>query len=55
MVSQPHEEGQGNQAACLNLLTNAVIVWNTVLCRPHWIPYDMRDIRSLRNSEQLCR
>ena len=29
-VSQPHEEGQGNQAACLNLLTNAVIVWNTV-------------------------
>ena len=30
MVSQPHEEGQGNQAACLNLLTNAVIVWNTV-------------------------
>jgi len=30
MVSQPHEEGQGNQAARLNLLTNAVIVWNTV-------------------------
>src|SRR5262245_19346282 len=30
MVSQPHEEGQGNQAACLILLTNAVIVWNTV-------------------------
>jgi TnpA family transposase len=30
VVSQQHEEGQGNQAACLNLLTNAVIVWNTV-------------------------
>jgi hypothetical protein len=30
MVSQSDEEGQGNQAACLNLLTNAVIVWNTV-------------------------
>ena len=30
MLSQPHEEEQGNQAACLNLLTNAVIVWNTV-------------------------
>ena len=30
MVSQKYEEGQANQAACLNLLTNAVIVWNTV-------------------------
>jgi hypothetical protein len=25
-----YEEGQANQAGCLNLLTNAVIVWNTV-------------------------
>jgi TnpA family transposase len=30
MVTQKYEEGQTNQAACLNLLTNAVIVWNTV-------------------------
>jgi len=30
VVSQKDEEGQANQAACLNLLTNAVIVWNTV-------------------------
>jgi TnpA family transposase len=29
-VSPPHEEGQGNQASCLNLLTNAGIVWTTV-------------------------
>ena len=29
-VTQKYEEGQTNQAACLNLLTNAVIVWNTV-------------------------
>lgn len=30
MVSQPQEEGQRNQAACLNLLTNAVMVCNPV-------------------------
>ena len=30
MVSQKYEDGQANQAGCLNLLTNAVIVWNTV-------------------------
>jgi TnpA family transposase len=30
VVSQKYEEGQTNQAGCLNLLTNAVIVWNTV-------------------------
>jgi TnpA family transposase len=30
VVTQKFEEGQTNQAACLNLLTNAVIVWNTV-------------------------
>jgi TnpA family transposase len=30
VVSQKDEEGWANQAACLNLLTNAVIVWNTV-------------------------
>jgi TnpA family transposase len=30
VVSQQYEEGQTNQAGCLNLLTNAVIVWNTV-------------------------
>jgi TnpA family transposase len=30
MVTQKYEEGQTNQAACLNLLTNAMIVWNTV-------------------------
>jgi TnpA family transposase len=29
-VSQKDEEDQNNQAACLNILTNAVIVWNTV-------------------------
>ena len=29
-VSQKYEDGQANQAGCLNLLTNAVIVWNTV-------------------------
>jgi len=29
-VSQKYEEDQNNQAACLNILTNAVIVWNTV-------------------------
>ena len=30
VVSQKYEDGQANQAGCLNLLTNAVIVWNTV-------------------------
>jgi hypothetical protein len=30
LVRQKYEEGQANQAGCLNLLTNAVIVWNTV-------------------------
>ena len=30
VVSQKYEEGQANQAGCLNLLTNAVVVWNTV-------------------------
>ena len=30
VVSQKSEDGQANQAGCLNLLTNAVIVWNTV-------------------------
>ena len=30
VVSQKYEEDQNNQAACLNILTNAVIVWNTV-------------------------
>ena len=29
-VTQKYEEEQNNQAACLNILTNAVIVWNTV-------------------------
>ena len=29
-MTEKYEEGQSNQAACLNLLTNAVIVWNTV-------------------------
>jgi TnpA family transposase len=29
-VSHKDEEDQNNQAACLNILTNAVIVWNTV-------------------------
>jgi TnpA family transposase len=30
VVTQKYEEGQANQAGCLNLLTNAVVVWNTV-------------------------
>jgi TnpA family transposase len=30
VVTQKFEEGQANQAACLNLLTNATIVWNTI-------------------------
>jgi Tn3 transposase DDE domain len=30
MVTQKYEAGQTSQAACLNLLTNAVIVCNTV-------------------------
>jgi|SRR6516162_5500287 hypothetical protein len=30
VVTQKYEDGQANQAGCLNLLTNAVIVWNTV-------------------------
>lgn len=30
VVSQPSEAGQAHQAGCLNLLTNVVIVWNTV-------------------------
>ena len=29
-MRQQYEEGQTNQAGWLNLLTNAVIVWNTV-------------------------
>jgi hypothetical protein len=29
-TTQKYEEDQNNQAACLNILTNAVIVWNTV-------------------------
>lgn len=30
VVSQKYEEGQASQAGCLNLLTNAIIVWKTV-------------------------
>jgi TnpA family transposase len=30
VVTQQYEDGQANQAGCLNLLTNAVIVWHTV-------------------------
>jgi TnpA family transposase len=30
VVSQQEEDGQAKQAGCLKLLTNAVIVWNTV-------------------------
>ena len=30
VVRQKYEEGQANQAGWLNLLTNAVVVWNTV-------------------------
>ena len=29
-IRKRHPEDQLNQAACLNLVTNAVIVWNTV-------------------------
>lgn len=29
-VRRKHEEEQLHQASCLNLLTNAVVVWNTV-------------------------
>ena len=29
-MTQQYEEEQNNQAACLHILTNAVIVWNTV-------------------------
>jgi TnpA family transposase len=29
-VSQKDEKDQNNQAACLSIVTNAVIVWNTV-------------------------
>jgi TnpA family transposase len=29
-IRRGQEEGQANQASCLNLVTNAVIVWNTV-------------------------
>ena len=29
-VTQKYEDGQANQAGCLDLLTNAVIVWHTV-------------------------
>lgn len=29
-IRRRHEEGQNNQAGCLNLLTNAVVLWNTV-------------------------
>lgn len=29
-IRQRHAEGQMNQAGCLNLITNAVVVWNTV-------------------------
>lgn len=29
-VRKKHEEEQLHQASCLNLLTNAVVVWNTV-------------------------
>jgi len=29
-IRRQQEEGQANQAACLNLLTNAIVTWNTV-------------------------
>ena len=32
-MTQKYEDGQANQAGCLHLLTNAVIVWNTVYMR----------------------
>ncbi len=30
MIRRKQEEAQTNQAMCLNLITNAVVVWNTV-------------------------
>ena len=32
-MTQQYEDGQANQAGCLHLLTNAVMVWNTVYMR----------------------
>lgn len=29
-IRQRHSEGQANQASCLNIVTNAVITWNTI-------------------------
>jgi hypothetical protein len=29
-IRRKHEDEQMNQASCLNLITNAIIVWNTV-------------------------
>ena len=42
VVSQKYEEGQANQAGCLNLLTNAGI---PSTCKLLWRPSAMRDIR----------
>jgi TnpA family transposase len=54
VVSQKYEDGQANQAGCLNLLTNAVIVWNTVYMqtaleaiRQEGYPVQEKDLPSL--------
>jgi TnpA family transposase len=33
VVTQKFAEGQANQAPCPNLLSNAMIVWNTIYLR----------------------
>src|SRR5262249_56047358 len=42
VVRQKYEEGQANQAGCLNLLTNAVIVWNNRLVKKLMKPHSHR-------------
>jgi hypothetical protein len=45
-IRRQQEEGQANQAACLNLLTNAIVTWNTV--------YTEAVLRQLRAEGARC-
>jgi Tn3 transposase DDE domain len=37
VIRRKQEEAQTNQAMCLNLVTNAVVVWNTVYMQANWL------------------
>lgn len=43
-IRHKQEEEQTNQAGCLNLLTNAVVAWNTVYIWPRRLPSSERTV-----------